>query len=75
VNTIARIRMLRNVANRPDLREGTVCEVPAADSDALLAASLAEPVADADPQGAQCAPPTADPPAKRGRKPKQQPAP
>lgn len=76
VNTMVRVRMLRNVARRPDLSEGAVCDLPAEDAGRLLAAHLAEAVADAGPaQGANLAPcDSPEPPVKRARKPRPAPA-
>ena len=41
-----RVRMVRNIAHRLDLREGVVCEVSAEDAERFIAARLAEPVDD-----------------------------
>lgn len=66
VNRIARIRMLRNVGGRPDLREGAVSAVPADEAERLIAAALAEPAAEPEPAPTP-EPPPADKPVKKPR--------
>lgn len=61
----SRVRLLRNVAHRPDLTEGAVCDLAEREAAALIAARLAEAV-ESEPEplpptpapvtGARCAP-------------------
>lgn len=69
---MTRVRMLRNIAHRLDLREGVVCEMTAAEAERFLAARLADPVAD-PPEETTAETPEAEPPKAKVRKPKTQP--